>query len=232
MCTLTFIPRSASDFSLVSNRDESPKRETLLPAVYNLDGVACIYPKDVLAGGSWIGLTALNRTVCLLNGGFERHPMGTYGRSRGLLVLDLLKADNAKELLQSEDLEGVEPFTVVVVDWADELSLLECVWDGNQKHITELPIAPRIWTSRQLYTAEVAAKREAWFAEFLKGNSTDLRSQLYFHHTAGDGDPQNDIVMNRGVVRTKSMSSVAKIGAKIQFRYQELPEGAITHHYL
>ncbi|WP_435579790.1 NRDE family protein [Gilvibacter sp.] len=232
MCTLTFIPKNNADFSLVSNRDESPKRETLLPEVYRLEAADCIFPKDALAGGSWIGLSNKQRAVCLLNGGFERHPIGTYGRSRGLLVLDLLQATEGEQLLESQDLAGVEPFTVVVIDWKDSLSLLECVWDGQEKHLQTLPIAPRIWSSRQLYTADVAAKREAWFTDFLNNNDSRLISQLHFHRTAGDGDPQNDIVMNRGFVRTKSISSIDKRADRVQFRYQELPEGAITHHYL
>lgn len=232
MCTLTFLPGSDADFSLVSNRDESPKRETLLPAGYDLDGVHCIFPKDALAGGTWIGISALGRAVCLMNGGFKRHKMGAYGRSRGLIVLDLLTTNNTPAMLESLKLEGVEPFTVITIDWQDELKLTECVWDGNAKHIRPLESKPAIWSSRQLYTPEVAAKREAWFADFMAGDSQDLTAQLHFHRTAGIGDKENDLVMNRGFVRTKSMSSIYKNGSKVQFRYEELPQGAITHHYL
>ena len=232
MCTLTFLPGSGTDFSLVSNRDESPKRQTLLPDHYDLDGVECIFPKDALAGGSWIGISSLNRAVCLMNGGFERHKMGKYGRSRGLIVLDLLTSSNSIEIMESLALEGVEPFTVVTIDWQNELELVECVWDGNKKHIQTLDKAPRIWSSRQLYTSEVAAQREAWFHEFLAAGRKDLQAQLHFHKTAGIGDSENDLVMNRGFVRTKSVSSIFKKDSKVQFRYEELPEGNITHHYL
>ena len=231
MCTLSFLPQTGGDFNLVSNRDESPMRETLLPAIHKIDEVDCLFPKDALAGGSWIGVSDKKRMVCLLNGGFQRHKMGTFGRSRGLLVLDLLTSDNASGFLEGLSLDGVEPFTVVTLDWEEELALFECVWDGANKHMQDLEIAPRIWSSRQLYTPEVAANREDWFQEFLEKGQTDLNSQLYFHKTAGNGDAENDLVMNRGFVRTKSMTSIEKKIGRVQFRYEEIPDGAITHHY-
>ena len=56
MCTITFIPKSNNDFILTSNRDEAPGRETFPPEIYEEEGVKLLYPKDALAGGTWIGL--------------------------------------------------------------------------------------------------------------------------------------------------------------------------------
>lgn len=232
MCTVTFIPKDNGDFSLVSNRDEAPGRETLPPHTYEIEGVSCLFPKDELAGGSWIGVSGRNRGVCLLNGGFNSHGRSNFGRSRGLIVLDLLVAENTRVFLNQLQLENIEPFTIIAIDWNSGLELVECVWDGQHKYIKQMPIAPRVWSSRQLYTTEVAHKREQWFAEFLKQQTVDIKQQLNFHKSGGIGDPENDLVMNRRFVRTKSISCFSKNEAKVFFRYENLANELVTHHYL
>ena len=73
MCTVTYLPLGNNDFILTSNRDEDPKRKTIPPKEYLEDGVKLTYPKDELAGGTWIGLSEKSRLICLLNGGFTKH---------------------------------------------------------------------------------------------------------------------------------------------------------------
>ena len=68
MCTVTYLPLENNQFILTSNRDESPMRRTIPPTKYDTQGVALVYPKDELAGGTWIGIREKNRLVCLLNG--------------------------------------------------------------------------------------------------------------------------------------------------------------------
>ncbi len=71
MCTVTYLPLGNNNFILTSNRDETPLRKTIPPKEYDENGVELTYPKDELAGGTWIGLSDKNRLVCLLNGGFK-----------------------------------------------------------------------------------------------------------------------------------------------------------------
>ena len=87
MCTVTYLPLGNNDFILTSNRDEQPSRETIPPQEYVEDGVVLTYPKDVLAGGTWIGLSSKKRLICLLNGGFESYEReSSYKMSRGVIV--------------------------------------------------------------------------------------------------------------------------------------------------
>ncbi len=96
MCTVTYLPIGNDQFILTSNRDESPMRKTIAPKKYDEQGIALVYPKDELAGGTWIGLSEKNRLVCLLNGGFEIHERkGPYAMSRGLIVRKILSAENS-----------------------------------------------------------------------------------------------------------------------------------------
>ena len=69
MCTVTYLPLGDHNFILTSNRDVAPKRETTPPKEYNEVGVKLTYPKDKLAGGTWIGVSEKKRLICLLNGG-------------------------------------------------------------------------------------------------------------------------------------------------------------------
>ena len=138
MCTVTYLPLGNNDFILTSNRDEQPARETIEPKEYIEDGVSLTYPKDLLAGGTWIGLSDKNRLVCLLNGGFESYEReASYKMSRGVIVKAILKSDDFESYINNFDFNGIEPFTIVLVDWNAELKIYELVWDGKQQHFTE-----------------------------------------------------------------------------------------------
>src|SRR3989339_307952 len=127
MCTVTFLPLSNTDFILTSNRDEQRLRETLPPKIYEVDGVEMLFPKDKVAGGTWIGVSSKKRLVCVMNGGFQKHKRkDNYTKSRGLIAKELLKENSLQPYLENLDLLGVEPFTMVIVDWnKHELNLVE-----------------------------------------------------------------------------------------------------------
>jgi len=224
MCTLSFIPKSNGDFILTSNRDEAPIRETIPPNTYLNGGVSLLYPKDKVAGGTWIGVSDKKRVICLLNGGFVPHtPKDKYRLSRGLIVTDLLSLDNAIEKLDLYNLNDIEPFTIIMIDYNTELQLVELVWDGKKKYISLKPIEPIIWSSSLLYSEEIKNKRKLWFAEFLETENTLTKDNLlHFHKTAGEGDKNSDLIMDRGFVRTKSITSIVKEGTIITMRYEDL----------
>jgi len=57
MCTVTFIPQGNNNFILTSNRDEAIGRKTLPPDFYDIEDTKMLFPRDAVAGGSWIGLS-------------------------------------------------------------------------------------------------------------------------------------------------------------------------------
>lgn len=223
MCTVTFIPRTAEKFVLTSNRDEAPNRLTISPKIYEMDNTRLLFPKDKVAGGSWIGIGSLNRMVCLMNGGFTSHiRKNAYRMSRGIIVTDLLRARNAVQQLANFDFEDIEPFTLVLVDWEKELRLFELVWDGVNAHFNQKPLMPYIWSSSLLYTAEVKQQREEWFSAFLKISPQPTQEELIrFHKTAGDGNKETSVIMDRGFVKTKSITQVVKSDVTTM-RYEDL----------
>ena len=140
MCTVTYIPTSTG-FYFTSSRDEKASRDTLNPALYVSDGIQLVYPKDALAGGTWIASSLDGKTACLLNGAFVNHAKKeNYARSRGLILLESFKYSDANELYNTIDLENVEPFTLLLLDYTsgDLTAFDEFRWDGENKHLKKI----------------------------------------------------------------------------------------------
>ena len=228
MCTVTYIPKANNTFVLTSNRDEFVGRTALFPRFYDVDGVKMLFPKDVVAGGSWIGISERNRLICLLNGGFENHVrLANYRMSRGVVVKELLKVENVRDAMERFDFSNIEPFTIVAVDWNSHLRATELVWDGEVAHITPLDDTPRIWSSSTLYDSKMKAKRRAWFADF--GTSTDWGADALFkfHATAGEGDKHIDVRMDRGLLKTISTTQVEKTVDDCSMTYHDFQKSEV-----
>lgn len=224
MCTVTFIPKNNNSFILTSNRDEAPDRNTTPPQKQKVDGVQLLFPKDEVAGGTWIGLSEKKRLICLMNGGFTAHERAAeYRMSRGIIVTKLLTAENVIETILAFDFNGIEPFTILLVLFEAEIQLYELVWDGEKPHFTEKPLQPHIWSSSLLYTEEIKELRETWFSEFMletiKPTSEEL---LKFHTEAGTGNPDSNLIMERGFVKTKSITQIHKAEDDVSMYYQDL----------
>lgn len=224
MCTVSFIPKTNGDFILTSNRDESPKRKTIPPDFYEINNAKLLFPKDELAGGTWIGASDKKRLICLLNGGFEPHlPKDSYRLSRGVIVKKLLTVEDAISEINNLDLDGIEPFTIILVEFRNGLNLFELVWDGTLKYFSERELKPTIWSSTLLYSKEIKKKREKWFSNFNEKYENPNENQiLFFHKNAGEGNIKSNIVMNLGFVRTKSITLFKKKGDIKLMRYEDL----------
>lgn len=226
MCTVTYIPLGNNDFILTSSRDVPYKRERAShPEKYVEEGIDLWYPKDGKAGGTWIGLSSKKRLICLLNGAFKYHTSrSNYKKSRGLIVIELLRAKNLKTALKTVDLIGVEEFTLTIIDWGQKLELIEFVWDGVDKHLKLMPQEPHIWSSSTLYDENVKQLRRNWFADWQKQNDFSQDHILNFHHNAGIGDPNIDVLMDRKLGGTVSITSIKKEDNSISLNYEDVKE--------
>lgn len=223
MCTVTIIPKGKNDFVLTSNRDEAPNRTSLAPDLYSVKDTKMMYPKDELSGGSWIGVSEKNRLICLLNGGFICHERKVeYRMSRGVVVIDLLACENVIDAIAHYNLEDVEPFTLVIADWNVDLNFFELVWDGTQKHFTELPLESKIWSSSTLYTDTMKKERLNWFEDYKTENELDSKAILNFHKTTGQPNKDYGIVMDRDHVKTTSITQIEKTNNVIEMRFNNL----------
>ena len=136
MCTLTYHPKSNSDFILASNRDVMRLRSSAsLPSNFESEGIKLYFSRDGRAGGTWLGYTQFNRLICLLNGAFDFYiPEPPYRKSRGQIVLDCLKLRSFDELIVYKDFDEIEPFTMIIIDWSKGINLHEIRWDGKKKY--------------------------------------------------------------------------------------------------
>lgn len=229
MCTVTLIPTRDNSFILTSNRDEAINRKTLTPEFYLIDKTSMLFPKDALAGGTWIGMSDKDTMICLLNGGFENHKrLPSYKISRGVVVKDLLAAGNLERAMKTYDCEGIEPFTIVAVSWQEKLSFFEMVWDGESSHIRKLKKEKHIWSSSTLYTPEMKKMRKDWFNDFKGENKMTPNDILDFHKNAGIGDDNVDLKIDRGVLRTCSITQIVKTDIEVSMRYEDLQSNEVN----
>jgi hypothetical protein len=229
MCTVTIVPQGKNNFILTSNRDEVPNRVSIPPNFYSIDGVKTLFPKDVQSDGTWIGVSAQDRLICVLNGGFCRHERKShYKKSRGIVAKDFMVCDDIENLVSDYDFIDIEPFTMVIVDWQNDLKFLELVWNGSQAHFTELPLAPKIWSSSTLYSDAMKQERLDWFDTFKGTNVLNAKTLLEFHKTAGRDNDDYGVVMNRGFVKTTSITQVEKSAEALTMHYENLQDEAMT----
>jgi len=225
MCTISLTPHidNPNGFILTSNRDEANERETYPPDFKTKDGTRMLFPEDAVAGGSWIGVSEKKRVLCLMNGGFVSHKREeSYRKSRGLVLKDWLMFDSIETEIENYNLKNIEPFTVVIADWSSGLFFAEFVWDGKEKHFKKLKFQSQIWSSSPLYTSAVKKLREEWFSTFRKEKNLSAENLWEFHHSAGKGDKEIDLIIDRGFLKTKSISQIEFLPGKLVFKYEDL----------
>ncbi len=227
MCTVTFI-KVQGQFFLTSSRDEKLHRKQALPPdAYSINDVLLLFPKDTDAGGTWIALNEHSGAAVLLNGAFHFHEsQPPYRRSRGLVLIDLLGATLPTDFFTKINLEGIEPFTIILLQ---QFKLFECRWDGTKKFKRQLSTQQSyIWSSATLYNETVQKRREAWFKKWLSTDPQPTQAAIIdFHQFAGDGDEQNDIRMNRdGQLFTVSISGIQLAEKTGVMHYLDLKDGS------
>lgn len=228
MCTVTIFHKGNNDFVLTSNRDEAPNRKSISPKIYNENSIKMLFPKDELAGGTWIGVSEKNRLICLLNGGFVKHTRkDSYQFSRGVIVKNLLASDDVVASIENYNFTNVEPFTIVIADWNTNLQFFELVWDGEESHFNKLPLETKIWSSSTLYSDEMKKERHQWFDEFNKSNKLTSKRALDFHSTETENKTFG-IIMNREFVKTTSITQVEKTNDTLSMNYFDLQQDEHT----
>ena len=223
MCTVTIFAKGKNDFVLTSNRDEAPNRISLSPDFYSVNNTRMLFPKDEKAGGTWIGISEKSRLICLLNGGFEMHTRkDNYRLSRGAVVIDLLASEEIVTAIEAYNLHDIEPFTLVIADWNTDLKFYELVWDGTQKHMTQLPKEARVWSSSSLYTRAMREARNQWFDTFKTENELSSAKALQFHENSNTDNSEYGVIMDRGFVKTTSITQVEKTKNTVSMTFKNL----------
>jgi len=226
MCTVSFLPTGGNNFILTSNRDEKDSREIAIPPQnFVHHHINIIYPQDPRGKGTWIAASENGFTLCLLNGGFMYHKSKPpYKKSRGVVLLDFYKFNNVNQFVVNYDFKGIEPFTLIIVDYKSSMKLYELRWDGKQIHLSfKDHKLTHIWSSVTLYTKEVILEREQWFKEWKQEQKEgyDPVSIKNFHMFGGKGDKENDLMMKREGTFTVSVTQVVKNDKVMEMNYSD-----------
>ena len=128
------------------------------------------------------------------------------------------------------NLEGIEPFTLVIVEWNSTLEFKELVWDGTKKHFSKLPLQPKIWSSSSLYNTKMKKERLQWFKDFKTENNLSSNAILKFHKTAGEGNENYGVIMDRIFVKTTSITQIKKNESEVVMTFENLQTNSKTEH--
>jgi hypothetical protein len=233
MCTVSFIPTNSGYF-FTSNRDEAIDRErALVPSKYEINGIPVYFPKDPHGGGTWFLTNGGTRTYCLLNGAFEKHevnPFKNYVKSRGLVVLDILKYPSFESFFTNFSFLGLEPFTLIGIEELTNLIVQEIRWDGNTLHIRQLDEKQNhVWSSATLYDQTMRAYRDTKFhKEFDSKIVQSIEEISKFHHFVADQNSSENILIDRGNLKTISTLFLEKRTSKSILTYKDLLSGTVS----
>lgn len=221
MCTVSFT-RVNDAVVITSNRDEHIQRENAdAPAFKAIPGKKIIFPKDARAGGSWFAAADNGVVAVLLNGAFKKHtPQPPYRKSRGLILLDMIEANEPFPFFKALNLENIEPFTIVLYQPGQ---LHELRWDGTNKHEKQLDISRNyIWSSATLYSNEIIEQREALFQQFMHSQAVSAAG-IYDFHASNNGDTENGFIINRQTgMRTFSITQAVVNNDAVNFLHSDL----------
>ncbi|WP_259069494.1 NRDE family protein [Mucilaginibacter sp. X4EP1] len=226
MCTVTYIPGKHC-FHITSNRDENVARQNAIaPGILDIGENKLLYPVDADKSGSWIAAKNNGDLVVLLNGAFVKHSrQQSYRRSRGLVLMDIIRDEHPDQYFKLIDLEDIEPFTIVL--YASN-KLYECRWDGAKKHISLLnKQTAYIWSSVTLYDKMATAKRDSWFEDWRRTEYPKTTTGIiHFHRYAGKGDLNDGLIINRGEkMKTMSITNIRVTSDNMTMTHIDLRNG-------
>jgi uncharacterized protein with NRDE domain len=234
MCTVSFVNANGK-IIITSNRDEKIIRpEAIEPKTYALNSKKVLFPKDPKAGGTWFAVDEYSNIVVLLNGANEKHDMSKkFGKSRGLIVLELVGSESPLTAWESIDLKDIEPFTLVLYE---NNQLYQLQWNSHFKTALQLDTNQNyIWSSSTLYPAAIREKRAAWFTTFLDTiPEVDAEELLHFHRYTETENHENGLVINRNnELKTLSITQAILNQNKVElFHYDLINKHDFSHSFI
>ncbi len=225
MCTLIFFP-AKDGVHFASLRDESIlRKQAITPQIItNETGLQVVMPIDGEAGGSWIGASNEGVIMVLMNGAFVKHKHSPpYAKSRGLILKEMLLAEDFKSLWATMDLTNIEPFSIFCYNHTHFIRL---TWTSEQKVETPLNSSTaHVFSSCTLYNTEMATFREQAINSWMEQSpKVDRASTLLFLQTAFE-QSTTGFFLNRETVKTISYTYLKILGqspSKISFHYTDL----------
>ena len=190
---------------VAANRDEFFDRPAEGPALHRPGTRSILMPRDLQAGGTWLGLNDAGVFAAVTNRRCQTPDPAR--RSRGLLVTEALEAPSAAaaaERLRQLPEAAYNPFNLLV---ADEKHAFAVVYQGSPQVLELAPGAHVLGSGDPDSTATPKAKRLLQRAEQVVSAPEDrllgLLAQICRDHR-GSGDPLEDTCMHTPRYGTRS----------------------------
>jgi hypothetical protein len=226
MCTVSYF-KTRDSIIFTSNRDEKKNREkALFPNTLELEDRLLYFPKDKKASGTWFVIDDKGNAAILLNGAFQKHISNPpYKKSRGIVLLDIVKDKNFLHAFQEYDLSGIEPFQLLVFF---DKKLMRLLWDGTVKHQFFLnENESHLLSSKTLYND--SNERQKDFMRFQMGRNIESGEILNFHKKHQiEKEPEIDLSIKEEYI-TVSITQLIIKQDRIHFAYHDLTENTIQH---
>lgn len=218
----------AGSWRVVFNRDESPHRPPASPPiVVNSPGGAAVMPIDTPSGGTWLAATAAGLVVAIINrtsaraaGRGER--AAPVALSRGVIIPGLVQWMSVAEVLRAAGglpMHQFNPFRLIVLtrnQWghlvgdARRVRVWQGGWDGR----------PLLWTSSGLGDRLVHGPRRRLFRQWREQGPWSPQRQDAFHAHRWPDHPERSVLMDRGLARTVSVTSVTVTPHRVTMQYR------------
>ncbi|MCK0160030.1 NRDE family protein [Allomuricauda sp. F6463D] len=182
MCTVSY-SNGPHGRIITSTRDENVSRaKAIPPKLYRHGQQTICYPKDPSKGGTWMAIRKDGWVAVLLNGALEPFKSEPHHiKSRGMIMLELMRHPNFLWLLKQTDFHNMAPFTLLLssVD-----RLIEVRWNDQKATFGELDVnQSHIWSSATLYDKKTSQRKESIFREFLNlTNGSPLPRDIFRLH--------------------------------------------------
>lgn len=223
MCTATYFKDRFDRIVFTTNRDEHAARPTKAPNIYHVNGERLLFPKDELAGGTWVAVNEKAYIACMMNGAEGEHEwLGTTAqKSRGQVLLDSFQFKSAHAFLEHGDFEAAHPFSLLLIK-NGEPELFAIKWNGSEKWIEKFDAdVPHIWSAHTLYPEEQRNERLARFQEWSKDTS-HLQSQEAFQLHQSSKASGGLLLENSNQVNTVSVTQLLLDDSKCKMHYYEI----------
>ena len=218
MCTVSWI-HDKDGYQLLCNRDEKLTRKSAEePRLAVRHGTRFLAPVDGDFGGTWIATNEFGVSACLLNGanltGSEIHA-GAPGRSRGLLVLDLIPLASVAAIcnrLRETDLSAFAPFTLAALEPGRPVAILE--WNRSKKTLLFEGAERFMLTSSSFDSEEVRRSRQEEYSHVHDGEGL-----FAFHRSHAPARSAYSTCMHRADAETVSFSWIQVTHQETDFCY-------------
>ncbi len=217
MCTLTIL-RESNRLLVTMNRDDIAERQEAPPAHWPNAQPAFVAPRDLQAGGTWIGVNGHGVVACLLNR-YDAAPVGRM--SRGSIVIEAMRGSTieaARNALAGLDHGAFSPFTCLVIG---QSSAMRLDWTGGRLEHGDLPATDNniMVTSSSWQFDKVKAQREALFQEIWSNGGDAAGNVATFHAQRVNAHDAWAPMMQRPQSETKSVTQVelSSLGAEMRY---------------